>query len=561
MIRRTLFVCVLLALFFLLVFPFAVPVRDMFLQDGEISIASMFSTVSDPHLSRPLANSLALAFSVTLLSTLIALPPSAALGRWTFPGRNLLIVLFVSPLVIPSFIGAVGLQRILERLDPLNLLLIRLGVTQQGYHLLDTGGPFGLMLIETVHYSPLVFLMLLRPMALTGGSVEEAAAGLGGGWTLRTRRIVVPMIRPSLAAGMLMVFLWSLADLGAPLVFDCRNLAPVMIYDSVNGDGISSVGSVLVIALIAIVVVVFLVSRWLFGKQIAWRSVPESMLRPSPLRGWLLIRKLVWIVPLAVVAAMPALSILLNALAGQWSDSLLPQSYTLSHFAACFSDPLSVRGLGNSLSMSLRATLLDVGLALLIVHLVVRRPMKGERVVDFFASLPLVLPGVALAFAYLSLVWGTSYSPLHSAGPVLMMAYTARRLPYMVRSIGVRTSAIPATCEIAARSLGASAFRVWRKVTVPLFLPGIVAGAIVTFTFCLMEVGCSLLLTFRVEDYTLAKSIWTLFARAEDGTAAASALAVVGVLFLLVALAISFRLLGQRIEDLFAPSTESRRTK
>ena len=142
---------------------------------------------------------------------------------------------------------------------------------------------------------------------------------------------------------------------------------------------------------------------------------------------------------------------------------------------------------------------------------------------------------------------------MNAAAPILVIAYATRRLPYMVRSIAAGASAIPPTWEEAAYSLGGSTFRVWRRVTMPLLFPSILAGAIMVFTFSLLEVGCSLILAFRDADYPLTKSLWALFARVVDGPQMASALGVVGMLLLAVGLLVAARILGRRIGDLFRP--------
>ncbi len=553
MIRPILWIFAFTFLLLFLVLPLGMLFQDVIWQDGRLTVTSLVSTVSAPELRGLLLNSLRLALLVTVFSTLLAIPVSAALGRWDFPGRTLLIFVFLTPLVVPPFIGAIGLKKILGATGPLSAMLIQSSF-QETFNVIAAHGFAGLILVETIHFSPLIFLMLLTPMALTRGKVEEAASGLGGKRYLKVKRIFFPMIRPSLVAGMLMVFLLSLAELGAPLIFGYKALVPVTIFESTTETGVSSTGLALAVILLAIVLLMFVLSRRLMRRQLTWHSICHTASPPSPLRGWLLVRKLLWIVPLAFLTVLPQVGVLLNALSKEWSMTVLPQSYTLSHITDCFRIPLSSAGIGNSLHLGIFAALIGTVAAFAIAWLLVKQPIRKNSILDFFASLPLAIPGVLVAVGYLNLFRGTAYSPVAAAAPVLVMAYAVRRLPYMVRCIGTEVSGISPTLQEAAYSLGASGFRVWRKVTIPLLLPGIIAGAVVAFTFCFVEIGCSLILVFRNEDYPLAKSIWSMFAEGGNDLATASVLGLVGILFALIGLAVASRTLGRRIVDLFTPS-------
>jgi len=545
--------CVALFLIVFLALPLAATLRDAVWDNGQLTPDYLFYTISDPYLRGLLANSLFLALVVTLISTLIAVPAAATVGRWTFPGRTLLLMALLAPLIIPPFVGAIGMRLILGRFGPINLLLIYLGLSENGLDILGSGKLFGIIVIETLHFFPLLFLMLLSPMAQTRGSLEEAAAGLGAGFGLSARKVLFPMLRPTLVAGMLIVFLWSLTDLGAPLIFDYRYLIPVKIFDTTSEIGSSPVGSALVVVLLAVVLGIFALSRWILDKNVAWRSVRESAPRPMPLTGIPLFLRMIWLVPLAVVSILPHLMIVLISISGRWAMTVFPESLTPEFYVRCLLDPIGWGGLTNSLWMSACATIVDVTLALILVHLVVRKRVEWGWLLDLGATLPLAIPGVLLAFGYLSLFLGTPLSPMNSAIPILIIAYATRRLPYMVKSIAAGAAAIPATWEEAAYSLGGSAFRVWRKVTLPLLFPSILAGAIMAFIFSLLEVGCSLILAFRENDYPLTKSLYSLFARATEGPQSAAALGVVGMSILAVGLWFSARLLRRRIVDLFRP--------
>src|SRR5262249_43449140 len=161
------------------------------------------------------------------------------------------------------------------------------------------------------------------------------------------------------------------------------------------------------------------------------------------------------------------------------------------YLAEVWSNPVAASSIRNSVIYSAVSTVLDVILGCTIAWLVARRPSWLTGTIEGLAMLPLALPGLILAFGYLTCYtgWASLLAPTQSPVLLLVIAYAVRRLPYITRSAMAGLQQIAPVLEEAAENLGASRFRVLRTVTLPLIAANLVAGCILTFAFALLEVS------------------------------------------------------------------------
>ena len=199
---------------------------------------------------------------------------------------------------------------------------------------------------------------------------------------------------------------------------------------------------------------------------------------------------------------------------------------------------------------------MDVILGVAIAWVIVRSKMWGRNVLDALMMLPLAVPGLVLAFGYLSMSEnGGAFSFLIGANGspalLLIVAYAVRRLPFVVRAAvsGLQQSNVE--LEEAAMSMGASPARAFWRVGLPLIGTSLIAGAILAFAFAMLEVSDSLILAQQAEHYPITKAIYALLSTLGNGHEIASALGVWAMIFLGVALAGAFALVGKRGGNLF----------
>jgi len=246
---------------------------------------------------------------------------------------------------------------------------------------------------------------------------------------------------------------------------------------------------------------------------------------------------------------------------GQWYRSILPQHYTLDHFRAALGDEMAIPSVLNSIRYATMATVLATIVGLAAAILIVRTNLPGRGLLDALAMLPLAVPGLVLAFGYLAI----SVSLKHHFGdrlpvwldvqeyPVvfLIIAYAARRIPYVVRSAAAGLEQSPRDLELAAENLGAGRFSVLTRITIPLIGANLIAGALLAFAFTMLEVCDSLVLAQREGYFPITKAIVELSERLGDGQYIACALGVWAMILLALTLLSANSLLGKRMGAAF----------
>jgi iron(III) transport system permease protein len=309
-----------------------------------------------------------------------------------------------------------------------------------------------------------------------------------------------------------------------------------------------------------------------FGQRsVASKAAGASVLRRlSGARGVLAALPFVGVLSLAL---LPNVSVVLTSLTatGSWYRSFLPARLTLEHYAAALQDDLvmpsvSASGVhlgavGNSIVYAGFATAIGVVVALGVAFVVVRSRVPWRGALDVLAMWPMAIPGLVMAFGYLSLSVQVRRA-LGEATPIwldvqrypvvlLILAYAARRLPYVVRSAAAGLEQVPVDYERAAANLGAGAGRILRRIVLPLIIANVLAGALMAFVFAILEVSDSLILAQSAEFFPITRAIWELWQRLGDGLYVASALGVWAMVLLGSALVLVGALLGRRLGAMF----------
>src|SRR5207244_1350898 len=154
---------------------------------------------------------------VTLITAIISLPLAVLSVRYTFPARGLLSGLLLVPLVLPPFVGAMGIRMVLGRFGTVTQLV---GSGPAGIDWLGRWRLIATVRFESLGLFPTILLTLHAALANIDPAMHQAAANLGASrWTI-FRRITFPLLRPGLLAGGTLVLIWSFTELGTPLMFD-----------------------------------------------------------------------------------------------------------------------------------------------------------------------------------------------------------------------------------------------------------------------------------------------------------------------------------------------------
>lgn len=538
-----------------LVYPLLEVLKQSVLVDNKLTGEFLLTLFKDTGIRNALLNSLWIGVYTTLLTTLIALPMAWIFVRFRFPGKAVLNGLVLVPMIMPPFVGALGLKYVFSRCGSLNLILHELGLPMVDWF--GAGGMLGVVILEVLHLYPVMFLNVSAALANVDPAMEEAGTNLGASAWTTFRRITFPLMLPGYFAGAVIVFIWSFTDLGAPLIFEYRNCIPVQIFNHLNDMNENPVGYALVVLVLFVTLVFFMVSKWASQRRqviASGKGATVSTERKPGFAGMCGIY--LFLLVLTAIALLPHVSVLLVAISEKWFMTILPEEITMKYFKLAVTHRLAASSIRNSLLLSSGATLIDVVLGVILGYLFVRQKGRWRNWLDTLVMIPLAVPGIVLAFGYVACfrkwdIGGFTLNPQVNPFPLLIICYSIRRLPYVVRSAYAGFQQLSVSLEEAGRNLGAGSVYVVRRITIPLMSSHILAGAVLAFSFAMFEVGSSLILAFKEQDYPIAKAIYMLNMRLADGPNIASAMGIMGMVLLAISLVIVGTILGQRMGELF----------
>ena len=534
---------------------------------GGFTLHHIWMVFDDPVLRSGFMNAIGIAVFTTLACLVISLPLATLAARYKFPGKGIFSALVLVPLILPPFVGAIGLHHLLGKYGAVNTLLMDMGWITDGYDFIGNGGFWAIVFIEALHLYPILYLNATAALANLDPALEEAAENLGASQWTRFRQIVLPLIRPGLFAGATIVFIWSFTELGTPLMFDYQTVTPVQIFNGIKEMNTSQQPYALTAVMLIASVLFYLLGKMVFGGRAyamySKASVQSTLQNLSSFKGVLATLAFSLVIGLAV---LPHVSVIFTSFAveGSWYKSIFPTAFTSEHYEGALSHTLAVGSIGNSLLYSSLAVVMDLFIGILIGYIVVRTKIRGRSLLDALSMLPLAVPGLVMAFGYvaMSLRWPfgegdplAGWIDVLGANPnpmlLLVIAYGVRRLPYVVRSVVAGLEQTSGELEEAAMNLGAGRVKAVRTIIIPLIMANLIAGGLLAFSFAMLEVSDSLILAQRESHYPITKAIYTLFERLGDGPYVASALGVWGMALLAVTLIGASVLMGKKMGAIF----------
>ena len=561
----------LTTLFFVvfLIYPLLYVFKEAFWIENKFNLTYFKLMVTDPNIRELVINSFKIGVMVTLITSVVSLPLAYFLTRFRYPGRDTLRAVILIPMIMPPFVGAIGMQQFFGLYGSVNMLLVKLNlidITQT----IDwfRGGFWGVVMLSTLHLYPIMYLNIVAALANVDPSLEEAAENMGASRFQVFRQITLPLMMPGYFAGAILVFIWAFTDLGTPLIFNYNEVIAVRIFRQVTEANANPMGYALVVLIIVLTALAFYVSkRWTGSKHYEMLGRGHVTSRETD-TNWIM-RTIIYffIGGLTLMALLPHISVIMVSLTpdvSQWRLSVLPKSWTFAHYIETFTHSDTLPSILNSLKYSIFSTLLALIVGIVVSYLLTRKRIPFQNLLDAVAMLPLALPGVAIAFGYLGSFSDTTLllrhlpdglisviDPRQNPTFLLIISYAVRRLPYMLRSIYAGLQQTSVTYEEASQNMGAPPIRTLYKITLPLVIANILAGAILVFSFSMLEVSDSLILAMKDQHYPITKAIWALSQRPDHGPYTASALGVVGMLILIACLLGAGRVLGGKLGEIF----------
>lgn len=486
---------------------------------------------------KALFNSLKVTVSVTFLCVLVATPLAYIMTTVKIKGKGLIQILILISSMQAPFIGAYSWILLLGRNGTLtNFIKNTLHLPSP-----DIYGFAGILLVLTLQLTPLVYMYVSGALKKVDNSLLEAAESMGCTGIKKMTKILMPLIMPTILAGGLLVFMRALADFGTPmLIGEGFQTVPVLIFNEFisemgGDDGFAAAISVIVIVFAT---AVFLMQKYISNKK----SFTMSALRPIKAKKITGVRNIlshIYVYIFTLLALLPQITVIYTSFLNT-SGRLFTEGYSLNSYRNAFT---KVGGsIKNTFALAIVALIIIIVLAVIIAYVTIRRRNPMTNLLDIITMFPYIVPGSILG---ISLLVAFNKKPLLLSGTafIMILAFAIRRLPYTIRSSAAIIHQIGVTTEEAAISLGSSNIKTFRRITLPLMLPGVISGAILSWITIITELSTSIIL-YTAKTKTMTIAIYTEVIRGNYGVAAA--LATILLIVTVISLLLFFKISGQK---------------
>ncbi len=525
---------------FLVIYPLGMLVFGTFWsaapgQPGTLTLENWASVLSDRATFEVLLTSLAIAIPRTLLALLLATAFAWCIARTNIPCKRVLEGLLVFMFFLPELPWI--LAWMLLGAPNVGLLNQWLGaLVSGGEGLINVYSYAGLIVLGAVRSATVLFLFIHPAFLAMDATLEEAArmAGASGWRTLW--RINLPLLMPALLASGILSFVVAMESfeipqlLGTPaniVVFTTR------IYDLAYGGHVANFGAAMVLALILLVLTGSLIVvqlRLLRGRSYTTVSGRGFNARPIDLGHGRWIAFAAMLAFFIIFGALPFVVLLLNSFM-ELSGFISWEMFTTTHWSNALGRDEVLRSIIDTLMVGVTAATLGVIVSIFISYIVTRTRWRGRTVLDMMAWAPWAVPGLVMSLGFL---WAFVWLPIYGTQWVVVLALVARGLPIASRFFTTTMVQLSAELEESARVHGASWFRTFVRIWLPLLRPAVVGAWILLFVVAVRVLDVVVLLAGPgAHMLSVDIFLWTVTGRQEAASVLAliqTALVVVGYL-------------------------------
>jgi iron(III) transport system permease protein len=518
-------------------------------QTGELTFANYARVYSTPSTWELLGNSLIFALGSCLVAFVIGTALAWIIERTDTPFRRFFYTVAIVPIIVPGIVTTIAW---------LFLLSPQIGwINSMARAAFGLEGPLfnvytlpGMMWVEGLGISPLVFLLMSAALKSMDPSLEESASVSGASWFGTLRRVTLPLMVPTIVSVMLIVFVRVLEGFEVPAVIGLPGRVQVLtskIYVALaKSPKDEATAGALATLFIIVSIAGILLYRHLTRQADRFATVSGKAYRPRQIQ----LGKLKY-VTLALLCAYALVIIVLPLTIMVWMSFqpfITPPTVeglgriTLRNYQRMLTFPNVVDATRNSLFLALGAAAIATLFAAVVAWVSIRGRVMGRAIVDLLAFMPIAVPGIVMGAALVSMYVAFPI-PIYGTIWVLLVAYATRFFPYGMRAASSSLLQVRRELEEAAEVSGAGWVTRFRVIVLPLLRPGLLAGAIYILIVSIRELSSSALLA-SPKAPVLAVLILEF---QEAGNYAAVAALSVMLVIALAALVSLLQLLGARI--------------
>jgi iron(III) transport system permease protein len=528
------------AVAFLALVPIIFLLQGTLVRDGAFTLAFFQEAYGAEGLSRMVYNSFVYAIGSTLLALVAGTSLAYLVARTDVPMKGLIYAASLIPLIIPGVLNTIAWIFLASpQIGALNSLLEPVF----GPALLNVFGMWGMIFVEGTHNAPLIFLLMFAAFRNMDSSLEESALMSGARTPTVIRRVTLPLVKPALLLATLIMMIRALSSFEVPALLGSSSGIYVFtsrIYFSLTGFpanyGVAGAYAVGLLAILAF----FTVGQVRMGKRAkSYQTVSGKGFRPTTVKlgkvrpaaaGFV-------VVYFVVTSVLPVAILIYTSLQAFYTPPTWETlgSVTLDNYRELWGSSATMTAFRNSIILATSSATIIMLLTAVIAWIVVRSKMRGSGLLSGLTMIPIGVPGlimgVALLFTYLRVPL-----PIYGTLLILLIAYVTVFMPYGITYASSAMYQISNELEESAKVTGASWWMVFRRITLPLLAPGLIAGWTFIVMLSIRELGASLLL-YTPGQQVLSIVIWQEWGDGELVLVAALGVVMIAMLFVLVMVA------------------------
>ncbi|MGE5263288.1 MAG: ABC transporter permease [Acidobacteriota bacterium] len=497
----------------------------------------------------PLQHSLTISIGATLLALIIGSAMAWMAVRTDMPGANIINTLATVPYIMPSWTIAMAWTVLFKNRTSGGSPGIVEYLMGQGPPDWLSYGPVPIIISSALHYYTFFFLFVAAALMSIDSNLEEAGELMGASRWRILRKITFPLIIPALLSGFIMTFSKVMGTFGGPNVLGI----PVGYYTlstmirSDMGLGNYADGFVLAIVLIMFAMVTVYINQRVVGTRKSYETIGGRgfVANRTKLRNWRSVLSAIVITFQLVVAILPLAVLTLSTfmlIDGVYSLDNFTLHYWIGESNPAISNgvpgvlrnPDIYKGAWNSIALALYTAFFTAVLGVVLGYAIAKgRGTRLSKLIEQFAFVPYVIPGIAFGAVYISM-FARPFGPipaLYGTFALLVIVSVAKHLPYSARTGVSAMLQVGQELEEAAQVANASAWRRFRRIIFPLTSPGFVSGFLLTFITTMRELSLIILL---VTPSTQVLASMTIRYIENDDTQMANAVIIILVTLVLI---------------------------
>ena len=514
---------------------------------GVFSFQNFVRFVSTPYYRSAAWNSVKVTFAGTVLASVLGVSLAYITTKFKIFGMKTLNVIIIMSMFSPPFIGAYSWILMFGRAGAITKFFEKFGITLPTIY-----GFNGILLVFTLHLFIYIYMYTKGALKKVDKSLDEAAESLGDHGLKKILRVSLPLVTPTILSGAAIVFLRAFADYGTPrLIGEGYITMPVLVYNEwlseEGGDAFfsSSIAFIMVVVAIIVFLLQMHFSRKNYNMSMLNPPVPEKIKHPV---GRVVAHLYVYI---AVALAFLPVAYCVMLSFREVRHGLIKNTWTFNNYIKAWND--MGRPIGNTFKYAITAIIIIVIFGTMFAYITVRRKSIFSKILDACAQLPYVISGTIFGLMLLSCYHaGIPIGDIRVLGIggtaiIIVISYVVRRMPYTLRSSASILRQISPSIDEASASLGYGSVATFFKVTMPVMMPGIVSGAILSWITLIQELASTLMLYVpRTATITV-----TMFQQVDRGAyGVASALATILIIVVTLSMILFFRVTGNTDVDM-----------